>query len=67
MKKVVRTNKWHSVLVQVRKVPIADGGGKEIRIAADQDARWNGTYLTVQSARELAAVLLKAAYESEGK
>jgi len=38
-----------------------DGGGKEIRLAADQSRRWHGTYLTVGAARRLAKVLVKAA------
>lgn len=61
MRAVVRTNKWHSVEVRVRRVAKEDGGGKEIRLAADQDARWNGTYLTPESARALAKVLIAAA------
>lgn len=60
MRRVVRTNAWHSVEVRVRRVPEIDGGGSEIRLAADQSNRWNGTYLTPQAARKLAKVLLLA-------
>ena len=64
-RRVVRSNKWHSVEVRVRRVHQADGGGKEIRMAADQDNRWNGTYLTPEVARELAGLLCDAAREVE--
>ena len=54
----MRTNKWHSVEGKVRS---DDDGWKEIGIAADQEARWNYTYLTPRSARKLSALLLVAA------
>lgn len=64
MRKVVRTNKWHSVEVLVRRVhpdDDLDGSCLEIRLAADQQERWNGTYLTPAAALALAEVLTKAA------
>jgi hypothetical protein len=68
MKRIVRTNKWHSVLVRVWKAPSDNGmPGKEIRLAADQKALWNSTYLTPKAARKLAMVLLQAANEAETK
>ena len=66
MRKVVRINRWHSVEVKVRMVHPDDGGGKEIRLAADQTQRWDGTYLTPKAARKLAAVLIEAARIVEG-
>ena len=67
MRKVVRTNRWHSVEVQVRSVAECDGGGREIRLAADQKERWNGTYLTPKSAMELACALVRAAVLADSK
>lgn len=69
MRKVVRTNKWRSVLVTTSIVhpdaAVYPGETREIRLAADQSARWNGTYLTPWAARTLANVLLVAAAEVE--
>ena len=64
-RKVVTSNIWHSVEVRVRKVHPADGGGREIRMAADQDDRTNATYLTTRAARQLARVLVRAAKSVE--
>ena len=62
-RRVIRSNKWHSIELTVRKVHPDDGGGKEIRLAADQRERWNATYLTPNAARKLAELLDLAADE----
>lgn len=61
MRRVIRTNKWHSVEVRVQPHDTALGIEYEIRLAADQTQRRVGTYLTPRTAEELASVLLQAA------
>lgn len=62
MRRVVRTSKWHSVEVRVRR---GHDGRPEIRLAADQRERWRGTWLTPKSARALSALLLRAIKEHD--
>lgn len=65
MRRVARTNQWHSVEVRTPRAHQDDGGDLEIRLAADQDKRWNSAYLTPKSARKLAAILIETAQRVE--
>jgi len=63
LRRCIRTNKWHAVSVSVTRNNLGTGFGYEydIRINSDPGVRSASSYLTPDKARELAALLLKAA------
>jgi hypothetical protein len=63
LRRSIRTNRWHVVLVTVGRNDLGAGFGFEydIHINSDPPNRGTSAYLTPAKARELAATLIKAA------